>query len=342
MKAVLLVNVGTPDSPQVPDVRRFLSQFLNDPHVIDLPWLARKLLVNGIIVPFRAPKSARLYQKLWTASGSPLLVHLLDLQRKLQAVLQEDYVVYAAMRYGKPELTEVLAKINQQRYSELILIPLFPQYATSTAGSVIDAVVRLTKQWKQFPTIRVVEQFYSHPAFIQSFVQRIQSYQPHEYAHILFSYHGLPLSQVQKNHPNNEVSGCMCELAMPSHGTHCYLATCYATTRLLATALQLPEGSYSTAFQSRLTKKWLQPFSDKEVTRLAQAGCKRLLVISPSFVADCLETLVEIGEEYVQLFKQSGGEECRLVESLNSSNDWVKALAEIITAAEPLNASRHE
>jgi len=329
-KALLLVNVGTPDRPKVGAVRRYLTQFLNDPRVIDIPWLGRKLLVNGIIIPFRAKNSTELYKKLWTDKGSPLLINLEELVGKLQRLADNDYTVFGAMRYGNPSLKKVLNDINRKRFDEIVVFPLFPQYASSTTGSVADYVMQQVKKWNVIPSVRVINQFYRDPSFLSAFAEKINSYHPEDYDRILFSYHGLPIRQIDKVHPEVSEASCNCENELPEHGRFCYKATCYETTRLLANKLGLDPNKHQTAFQSRLSKNWLKPFSDETIKELAEQGAKKLLVVAPSFVADCLETTIELGDEYKELFEKNGGEQLTLVESLNSDDRWVEAIKEIV------------
>jgi protoporphyrin/coproporphyrin ferrochelatase len=328
--AVLLVNVGTPDSPSVGHVRSYLFQFLNDRRVIDLPLIPQKLLVNGIIVPFRAPKSSKLYRALWTPEGSPLLVISRSLQRKLQTSLGESHVVFLAMRYAKPNLKEVLETIREKGFKKLVVAPLFPHYASSTTGTVVQRVMEIVKNWYVIPEIRFIGQFYDHPKFLEAFCSRAREYNFSEYDHILFSYHGLPNSQVNKTHPGTDAKSCTCTTEFPEHGRFCYKATCYETTRLLAAKLGLDTKIYSTAFQSRLTNNWLEPFSDEVIIGKAKDGAKKILVLAPAFVTDCLETTHEIGVEYQELFEEHGGEKVDLVESLNDQPLWVELLSELV------------
>lgn len=329
-KAVLLINVGTPDKAEVRAVRRFLSQFLNDRRVMDMPWLLRKILVNFIIVPFRAPKSTKLYEKLWTAEGSPLLLNTEKFAARLQLVLGEDYRVFTAMRYGNPSLKKMLQQIGEQEFGELVIFPLFPQYASSTTGTVEEYVRKEAQKQETFPKIRFVNQFYNHPEFLEAFSENIAAYHPEKFDHIIFSYHGLPLRQVNKVHAGISSTVCTCNKQMPAHGTNCYKATCYETTRLLANKLGLNTAQYSIGFQSRFSKNWLNPFTDELVKELARKGSKKILITVPSFVADCLETLVEIETGYDKLFRELGGEKLVLVKSLNDSKHWVKTAADII------------
>jgi ferrochelatase len=326
---VLLINLGTPDSPSVPHVRSYLSQFLNDPRVIDIPWLMRKLLVNGIIVPFRAPKSAKIYKKLWTEKGSPLLYHSERAKELLQKELEETHDVYLAMRYKNPSIPSVLEEMRGKNYEKIVILPMFPQYASASTGSALEEVMRVIKTWWVIPELKMISQYYDHPQYIAGFVQRGKQYNINDYDHVLFSYHGLPERQVDKVYDNDLCSNHDCEHELTEENKYCYKATCYATTRLLAEQLNIPAEKYTVCFQSRLDKKWLKPFSDKVVEDCAKRGMKKILVFSPAFTADCLETTIEIGEEYQELFVKYGGEKVQLVESLNDHPLWIQCLKEL-------------
>jgi ferrochelatase len=328
--AVLLINLGTPDSPSVGHVRSYLSQFLNDPRVIDIPWLLRKMLVNLIIVPFRAPKSAKIYQQLWTTNGSPLLYFGNKVKDLLQKELKAGYDVHLAMRYKNPSIPHVLETIRKKNYERIIVLPLFPQYASASTGSALDEVMRVVRRWWVIPEVRFVSQYYDHPRFIQGFVERGKQYNLNEYDHILFSYHGLPERQVDKIYEEGLCSDRDCENEITEENRFCYKATCYATTRLIASGLDIPKEKYTVCFQSRLDQKWIKPFSDEVVKECARKGMKKLLVFSPAFTADCLETIIEIGHEYDDLFKENGGEKVQLVESLNDHPTWIQCLKEIV------------
>lgn len=327
---VLLINLGTPDSPSVPHVRSYLSQFLNDPRVIDIPWLMRKLLVNGIIVPFRAPKSAKVYKKLWTEKGSPLLYHSERAKELLQQALGETYDVHLAMRYKNPSIPSVLEEMRKKKYEKIVVLPMFPQYASASTGSALEEVMRVISSWWVIPELKMISQYFDHPQYIASFVQRGKQYNINEYDHVLFSYHGLPERQVDKVYDNDLCSNHDCEHEVTEENKYCYKATCYATTRLLAEQLNIPAEKYTVCFQSRLDKKWLTPFSDKVVEDCAKKGMKKILVFSPAFTADCLETTIEIGEEYQELFAEHGGEKVQLVESLNDHPLWIQCLKELV------------
>lgn len=328
-KVLILVNTGTPDEAKVGAVRRYLSEFLNDRRVIDIPWLFRKLLVNLIIVPFRAPVSTRKYKKLWTAEGSPLLCNLNNLVNRVRSGLSDEYLVIGAMRYGSPSLEMVLDHIRNLSPEEIIILPLFPHYASSTTGSVNEYIINKIGRWDLIPGIRLVRQFYSHPAYLDAMISHLRVYDPVSYDHVLFTYHGLPLSHIEKIHPGSDCKNCSCEKLFPSECTMCYKATCYATTRSLADKLDLPSGKFSTSFQSRLTRRWLEPFTDNVLINLARSGKKSVLVIAPSFVADCLETILEIDEEYRILFKKEGGEKFVMAKSLNDNDQWAKAIIQM-------------
>jgi len=332
---ILLVNLGTPASPSVKDVRKYLFEFLNDPRVIDIPAIARFFLVNFIIVPFRAPKSAKIYKELWTENGSPILIYGESVKRKLQEELGEYFKVELTMRYQNPGMEEVLAKMENDNFKKIIVIPLFPQYASATTGSVIEKVMKIISKWRIIPEIKIISWFYDNVNFLNAIVERSKKYDLEDYDHIIFSYHGLPVSQVNKAHKDGRLCEQQnCKSEINEENMFCYKAACYATTRLLADRLNITAEKYTVAFQSRLDKKWLEPFSDKVIIELAKKGAKKLLVFSPAFVADCLETIIEIGTEYQQLFEKHGGKKIQLVESLNDHPLWINSLKEMVLANE--------
>ena len=327
---VLLINLGTPDSPSVGDVRSYLSQFLNDPRVIDIPWLMRKILVNLIIVPFRAPKSAKIYQKLWTANGSPLLYYSQRVKELLQQELGSDHEVFLAMRYKNPSIPNVMEEMRRKNFKRIIVLPMFPQYASASTGSAHEEVMRVLKKWWVIPDVTFISQYYDHPLFINSIVDIGRKYPHEKYDHVLFSYHGLPERQVDKVYNDGLCADHNCENEITEENKYCYKATCYATSRLLAEALNIPASKYTVCFQSRLDDKWLKPFSDKVVEDCAKKGMKKILVFSPAFTADCLETIIEIGEEYQEIFEENGGEKVQLVESLNDHPMWIRCLKDLV------------
>lgn len=336
---ILLLQLGTPDSPSTRDVRTYLREFLSDPRVIDLPWIARTVLVNAIIAPFRAPKSAKIYRELWQlGSGrSPLLTHTENTRLRLQermdihaAKTGETVEVEMAMRYQNPSMESVMERMHQAAYDRIIIIPLFPQYASASTGSAIEKVFDIMRHWWVIPHVDIVSQFYDHDGYLDSITARAASFALDSYDHILFSYHGLPERHVDKVYQQGRCSDRDCANEITPENGWCYKATCYATSRLLAEKLGLNEDRYTVTFQSRLSKQWIEPFSDKVLEKLALDGAKRVLVFSPAFVADCLETLIEIGSEYQTLFRQQGGETVDLVPSSNDHFRFIDCLESLV------------
>lgn len=304
MIGVLLVNLGSPSSTLPDDVYRYLQEFLSDPFVVDLPYLARQLLVRAIIVPLRYKKSAKAYEKVWLPEGSPLIYHGKNLAKKVQERLGADFTVELGMRYGSPSLQNALCNLKAKT-NKIIVIPLFPQYADATTGSIFHYLRSIETQ--------KISHFHDHPLFIQAWVDQAKEFDLASYDHIIFSYHGLPLRQVRKN--------------------GMYLEHCTKTTELITKGLNLEPRQYTMSFQSRLgPEKWLQPFTSKTIKHRAHLGDKRLLVFSPSFVADCLETTFELGMEAKEEFIALGGNTLDLVPSLNSTDSWVNAVADIIVS----------
>ncbi|MGL6021484.1 MAG: ferrochelatase [Chitinophagaceae bacterium] len=331
---ILLVNLGTPDKPTVASVKTYLKQFLLDARVIDIPALGRNLLVRGIIAPFRSPKSARAYQKLWTKNGSPLKYFGFQNKVALQEVLGDNFIVEIAMRYQHPSIAECLEKLRKEYVKEIIILPLFPQYASATVGSVFESVMNEIKKWQTIPSLKFINHFYQHPLYIEAFAQQGRKYlRKKEYDHILFSYHGLPERQILKG----DISGntCLqknCCDTIHQQNQYCYKAQCYATSRLLAKTLEIPQEKYTVSFQSRLGKTvWIQPYTEDIVKQLAHQRKKKILVFSPAFVADCLETTIEIAEEYKEIFLHLGGTDWDLVTSLNNTDTWIACLKALIT-----------
>lgn len=331
---VLLIQLGTPKSPKVGDVRPYLTEFLNDPRVIDIPWLARKILVNLIIVPFRAPKSAKIYKELWDYGNgeSPLLTITEDLTHQLNDQLSNENVkVHMAMRYQEPSMDKVVAEMQKENYDKILILPMFPQYASASTGSAVEKAMKLISEWWVIPELEVVSQFYDEDFYIDTLVEQAKKLNPSEYDHILMSYHGLPERQVDKVYEDTDLcENHNCETEIDATNKYCYKATSYATSRLLAEKLGLKPEDYTVAFQSRLDKKWLTPFSDEVIADLAKEGKKKVLAFSPAFVADCLETIVEIGDEYQEIFEEHGGEKVQLVPSCNTESTWVNGLAKFI------------
>lgn len=335
---VVLVNLGTPDSPSVKDVGKYLFEFLVDPRVIDIPAIVRFFLVNLIIIPFRVLKSAKNYKELWVKNGlpsgikgSPILYYGKSVQEKLQQALGNDFDVQLAMRYQSLSMDDVFENLYKKNLEQIIIIPLFPQYASATTGSIIDEAMNIMSKWWVIPEIKFISQYYNEEGFINTIVDRAKKYNVEDYDHILFSYHGLPIRHVDKVYKDGTLcEKHNCETEINETNRYCYKATCYATTRLIAQKLGIPAEKYTVCFQSRLDKNWLEPFADDVIVEQAKKGAKKLLVFSPAFVADCLETLIEISFEYQKLFEEHGGEKVQLVESLNDHPMWIETLKEMV------------
>lgn len=345
MNGLLLTNLGTPDAPQVPEVRRYLAEFLWDKHVIDINPVGRWLLLHGIILRTRPKKSAHAYRQIWTPAGSPLLVHSRALTVATQAHLGDGWNVQLGMRYGRPSLADGLEAVLAKPIERLVVLPLYPQFATSSTYSTLERVRELVKaRGLKIPVVHVRD-FFQDPDFInaQATVARehLAAFDPDM---VLMSFHGLPERHLTRLDPARGTPQAHC-LARPdccdavdARNALCYRAQSFATARALARALELPEGGYRVSFQSRLGRTpWIRPFTDEVVPELARAGKKRLAVVVPSFTADCLETLEEIGLRARADFKAAGGDELRLIPCVNSHPSWVAAVAELArTAVEPL------
>jgi ferrochelatase len=331
--ALLIVNLGTPDSPSYFDVFKYLREFLMDGRVIDIPAFFRFILVTLIICPLRSFSSGKIYKQLWDLSGgeSPLLKNTRELTNKLNEA-QEKFNVFYAMRYQTPSIKNTLADIQKTNPTDLIVFPLFPHYASATSGSVYAEVTKqLSKEWV-IPNFNFISQYYDHPAFIEAWIKTAQNYDIEQYDKILFSYHGLPKSQVNKVYKDMQCDGKNCEHEINDDNHYCYKATVYETSKLIADRLNIPQDKYEVSFQSRLTNNWLEPFSDEVLKSYPAKGIKKVLVFSPAFTADCLETIIEIGDEYKELFEESGGQKLDYVESLNFSDAWVQAIIEIVNS----------
>lgn len=332
-KGVLLVNLGTPDSTKVSDVRKYLREFLSDKRVIDIPPVSRWLLVNLIIAPFRAPKSAAEYRKLFTERGSPLKYYTEDLLQPLRNSLGAEYVVEYAMRYQNPSIHSGLARLKEANVSSIHVIPLFPQYASATTGSVIDKVMEEVQKWQIIPEIRFTSQFLEEALFLETIVKNGRNKMAIEqYDHFVFSYHGLPERQIKKGSVGDQCQLGDCCQKFHERNRFCYRAQCFHTTRLVAEKLGISETQYTICFQSRLGKDpWIKPYTEEVLRELARKGVKKVLAFSPAFVSDCLETTIEVGETYREEFIAAGGERWDLVESLNDAPMWIECLSKIIT-----------
>lgn len=334
-KGVLLVQLGTPDSPTTGDVRRYLDEFLMDGRVLDIPYFSRALLVKGVIVPRRAPKSAATYKTIWgEETGSPLMHYSRKQQQLLQKELGDEYHVELAMRYQNPSIPDALAKLESMLLESIRVIPLFPQYASATTGSVIDKVMEHMRKWQYLPQVTFVSSYCDDPLLVDVIVEHARRHDLSTYDHFLFSYHGLPVRQLGKVDSSGQLS-CPdfgCEQCKRERNPYCYLSQCYTTTRAIVAKLGLTPDQYTVCFQSRLGKTpWIQPYTSDTLHRLAEDGKKSLLVFSPAFVADCIETLDEILVEYGNEFKALGGERVDMVESLNTNPKWIEALQKLAT-----------
>ena len=326
-KGILLINIGTPDQPDTKSVRRYLKEFLSDPRVVDIPAIPRWLLVNLLILPFRARKSAAAYQEIWCKQGSPLLVHTKNLCSSLVKELGPDYKVVFGMRYGQPTIEHALE--NLKDCSSINIIPVFPQYSSAATGSAIEKALKVLQSNWNMPAIKVLNEFYAQPGFITSYVDLIrQSLAEKKVDMLLFSYHGLPERHIDKSKCAAACDHLQACPAMAADNEYCYRAQCYATSDLIAKELNLSPVLYRVAFQSRLGRTpWIKPYSDLLLPELIQSGVKSIAVVSPSFVSDCLETLEEINIRMRAQWQALGGEEFVFVPCLNDSETWVKNLA---------------
>ncbi len=331
-KAVVLINLGSPDSTSLPDVKKYLNEFLMDKRVIDYPYLFRKILVGGIIVPFRTPKSAEAYKSIWEEEGSPLIIFTRKLQTALQQSIQVP--VRIAMRYGNPSPYKTFNDLQQEfpELDEVLAIPLYPHYAMSS----FETAVIYTKECHQkgnYPfRLNFIKPFYNEREYTKAISAIIQPYLREEYDHILFSYHGVPQRHIRKSDITGNhclKTGNCCKTLSAAH-KFCYRHQCLATTENIATALNIPSGKYSNSFQSRLGKGWLQPFTDKRLQEMPAEGIKKLLIICPAFVSDCLETLEEIAERGKETFIHAGGESYNMIPCLNIHPLWVQTLTKWI------------
>ena len=334
---VLLIQLGTPDSTDVSDVRSYLRQFLSDPRVIDLPAPARALLLNAVILPFRPRRSAEQYEKIWTEEGSPLTIHTEKLARDLQAELGDGYSVAFGMRYKNPPIAPAVTDLLGANCRRIVILPLFPQYASASTGSALEEALRVLGGLWNVPGVATIGDFYDDPGFIGAVASvarpHLDAFEPD---HVILSYHGLPEKQVRKSDPTGQwclTSESCCDLIVEAN-RYCYRAQCFATTRALSTELELEPGHFSTTFQSRLAgQKWIEPYTDAELADLHASGVRRLAVVTPSFTADCLETLEEIGIRLREQWEGLGGEDLLVVPCLNAAPVWVSAVAGLVRSA---------
>jgi ferrochelatase len=331
---LLLINLGSPDEPTTPAVRRYLREFLSDPRVIDINPLGRAVLLHAVILPFRPARSAAAYQKVWQEDGSPLLAHSHALAAAVQGRLGDGWKVELAMRYGSPSIASALERLRAAGAGDIVVLPLYPQYAASSTGSSLEEVFRVAGAEWVVPNLKVVPPFYDDAGYLDAFAAVGRPVLAADrYDHVLFSFHGLPERQVRKTDPSGThclaEDGC-CDAIGPKN-RDCYRAQSYATARALAARLGLSGDGYSVSFQSRLGRTpWIRPYTDIVLPELAQAGKKRVAVFCPAFVADCLETLEEIGIRAREQWAELGGERLTLVPSLNSAPEWVDAVVNLV------------
>lgn len=332
-RAILLMNLGSPDSTEVKDVRRYLNEFLMDGRVIDIPLVARALLVRGIIVPFRAPKSAEAYRSIWTNEGSPLVVLTQQLRDALQQEVDEPVAI--AMRYGNPSPQQAYDELmrNHPALEEVVLVPLYPHYAMSSYETAVEYAKQRHAKGKYPFRLSIVKAFYNDPLYIEALSAKIAEELTDDYDHLLFSYHGIPARHLKKTDPTQihcmGMENC-CNVASVAHET-CYRHQVFATTKLVTEKLNIPKEKYSISFQSRLGKGWLQPFTDVRLEEMPKEGIKKLLVVCPAFVSDCLETLEEIEERGKESFLNAGGQSYKMIPCLNTHPLWIKALTHFTT-----------
>lgn len=327
-RALLLMNLGSPDSTSVKDVRRYLNEFLMDGRVIDIPYIVRSLLVRGIIVPFRAPKSAAAYRSIWTDEGSPLIVLTKQLQEAVQDKTTEPVAI--AMRYGNPSPQQAYDQLLKEHpgLEEVVLLPLYPHYAMSSYETAVEYAKEHHAKGNYPFKLNIIQPFYDDADYIDALAQSMKPYTELDYDHILFSYHGVPQRHIRKSDTTSchclQVNNC-CEMASPAHAT-CYRHQLVVTTKLVAEKLGIPKEKYSISFQSRLGKGWLEPFTDKRLEAMPGEGIKKLLIACPAFISDCLETIEEIGEEGKETFMHAGGESFTLIPCLNTHPAWVNTI----------------
>ena len=325
------MNLGSPDSTAIPDVKKYLIEFLMDKRVIDIPYLARLILIRGIIVPTRAPKSAEAYETIWTKDGSPLI----HITRQLQKALQEkvSMPVEIAMRYGNPSAKEGFDNIMKRMpgVEEVIAIPLYPHYAMSSYETAVEEAKAVHQQNKYPFKLEFIKPYYNMPSYIEALAESMRPFIAKEYDHILFSYHGIPGRHIRKS----DITGnhCLktencCAVDSPAHA-FCYRHQCFETTKLVTEKLGIPKNKFSISFQSRLGKGWLEPFTDVRLEQMPGEGIKKLLVICPAFVSDCLETLEEIAMRGKESFLEAGGDTYEMIPCLNTAPLWVNALEEM-------------
>ena len=331
---ILLINLGTPDSPSTPDVRIYLRELLSCERVIDINPVARWFVLNLLILPFRPRKSAKAYKKIWMDEGSPLLVFSEKLKTALlEEFAEKDIPIELGMQCRKPSLKTAIGKLRGQNCDQIIVLPLYPQYASSSYGAAIEDLYKVVLNGWNIPYLQIIPPFFSDSRFIDAWVKIGLPYIEKKPDHVLFSFHGLPLRHLKKSDYagkwcKNDYSCCK---ELIDENRNCYSAQCYQTAKLIAKSLKIEEEKWSVSFQSRLGRdEWVKPYTEPHLKELAERGMKRVVVFCPSFVADCLETIEEIGISAAEHFKEYGGEELKLVPSLNNHPEWVRGLTSII------------
>jgi ferrochelatase len=329
---ILLVNLGTPDDPSTGSVRVYLRQFLLDGRVIDIPYILRQILVRGIIAPFRARSSAKLYKQLWTENGSPLKYYGERVQKMLQDKVGDNFIVELGMRYQNPSIDSALEKLRDAKVDRIVVFPMFPQYASASTGSALQEVMDRVSKWLTIPAISFISSYHDNKEMISVYADNAKHMGLDNYEHFLFSFHGIPQRQLRKSDCNNYcLKNKDCCFSINENNKMCYSAQCYSTADAIAQQLGLDKSQYSVSFQSRLGKDpWTEPFTPDMLKILVDRGIKKLLVFSPSFVSDCLETTIEIDYEYKEEFEEMGGEHLDLVPSLNDDPKWVDAIEKIL------------
>lgn len=326
------MNLGSPDSTNTPDVKRYLNQFLMDKRVIDIPYLARLALIKGIIVPTRAPKSAEAYKEIWTDEGSPLVVITRHVQQALQQQVTEP--VEIAMRYGNPSAKEGFDRLMQRapQLEEVIAVPMYPHYAMSSYETAVEHAKEVHAKYNYPFRLTFVDPYYNHPGFIKAWTDTMRPFLNKPYDHILFSYHGIPQRHIRKSDITQQhclkTPNC-CDTPSPAH-KFCYRHQCFTTTSLITKALGIPAGKYSISFQSRLGKGWLEPFTDVRLEQMPKEGIKKLLILCPAFVSDCLETLEEIAMRGKESFLEAGGESYEMIPCINVNPTWIDTLKNLV------------
>ena len=333
-KAVLLLNLGTPETPTTKGLRDFYRYFFADPFVFDFNPMGRWLLRNLIIMPFRAPRVARDYAAIWMDEGSPLKVYADRVQAGVQAAFDEndeEVTVLNAMAYSSPFVSDVMGQVETQGIREILLLPMFPQYSTATTASIFDGVNKAAKKWRMPPNLQFVDGLFQEQAFISAWTNVITKYLASvDVDHVIFSYHGIPEKTIKKADGRNVCQFGDCCNLITENNRYCYRAQCISTTKSIARALGWSEPSYSVAFQSRFGRlPWIKPYLDEHIQQQVRAGNKRLALVTPSFVSDCLETIHEVGIEYREQFIKAGGEEFVLLPNLNDDQTWINSVFQI-------------